>query len=237
MIKTKAIVISQRNINDHDSLVSFYSLDFGRVSFLARGLKKPSSKLAGHLDSFNLVDLMIIKGRQRDYVGSAISENCFLGIKNDYDKAIIAGSALNFLNKLSFDNQADYEAFLLLRDFLFLIDSFSGEGDFLKLFLSSFKLKLLSILGYNFDFSSCFVCDKHPAIALNFFKKELCCSECLKKVSLDDFRNNFIRFNPRTLILKNDLQEIPWSDFTSLKHHKNSHKELEKMIDIIVKII
>lgn len=64
MLKTKAIVISQKAINEHDCLLSFYTLEFGRTSFLARGLKKPNSKLAAHLDLLNLVDLMIIKGRK-----------------------------------------------------------------------------------------------------------------------------------------------------------------------------
>ena len=237
MIKTKAIVISQKAVSDHDSLVSFYTLEFGRVSFLAKGLKRPSSKLAGHLDLLNLVDLMIIKGREKDYVGSAISENCFLQIKESYDKTIIAGYGLNFLNKLSFNNQADYEVFLLLREFLFSLNEMPDEIEALQLILSSFKLRLLDLLGYNFDFSSCFVCHGREAVALNYYKKELYCADCLKKVSPDDFRNNFIRINPGTLKLKIDLQTISWSELRGYKYHRNSHKELEKLIDIIIKII
>lgn len=237
MIKTKAIVISQKAVSDHDSLISFYTLEFGRVSYLAKGLKKPNSKLAGHLDLLNLVDLMIIKGREKDYVGSAISENCFLGIKADYDKTITAGYGLNFLNKLSFNDQADYEVFLLLREFLFSLNEVEADREYLKLILNSFKLRLLDLLGYNFDFSSCFVCGKKEAVALNFFKKELCCVDCLKKISLDDFRNNYIRINPGTLKLKNDLQTIPWLKLKGHKYQKSSNLELEKLIDIIVKII
>ncbi len=237
MIKTKAIVISQKAVSDHDSLVSFYTLEFGRVSFLAKGLKRPSSKLAGHLDLLNLVDLMIIKGREKDYVGSAIAENCFLKIKESYDKTIVAGYGLNFLNKLSFNNQADYEVFLLLREFLFSLNEMPVGIENLKLFLSSFKLRLLDLLGYNFDFSSCFVCGKREAVALNYYKKELCCADCLKKISLDDFRNNFVRISPGALKLKNDLQVLSWLKLKDYKYHRNSHKELEKLIDIIVKII
>ena len=74
-------------------------------------------------------------------------------------------------------------------------------------------------------------------MALNFFKKELCCVDCLKKISLDDFRNNYIRINPGTLKLKNDLQTIPWSKLKGHKYQKSSNLELEKLIDIIVKII
>jgi len=237
MIKTKAIVISQRAVSDHDSLVSFYSLDFGRVSFLARGLKRPSSKLAGHLDLLNLVDLMIIKGREKDYVGSAISENCFLEIKSDYFKTVISGKAVNFLNKLSFNNQVDYDVFLLLKDFLVAVNNFSGEEKYLNLFLSSFKLHLLMLLGYDFNFSSCFVCSKSGAVALNFFKKELWCADCLRKVSLDDFRNNFIRLSPNTLELKQKLQTTPLAELDKIRYQQNAYKELERLIDIIVKII
>lgn len=237
MLKTKAIVISQKAINEHDCLLSFYTLEFGRTSFLARGLKKPNSKLAAHLDLLNLVDLMIIKGRERDYVGSAIAENCFLGIKKDYNKICVAGEAINFLNKLSFNNQTDYEVFLLLRSFLFFLNEGDFTAEYLRLSLNSFKLKLLNLFGYNFDFSTCFICQKRKASALNFFRKDLYCSHCLKNVSPDDYRHNFIKLSTEAVNLKSDLENLSWDDLASCQFTKRRQQELENLIDIIIKII
>lgn len=213
MLKTKAIVLSQKNFRNHDALISFYSLDFGKVNLIARGLKKSSSKLAGHLEPLNLVDLMIIKGRERDYVGSAISENSFLDIKGSYEKVILAGSGLKFLSDLTFEKQPDYNIFLLLNDFLYFLNKADNNfiPDKIDIFLYFFKLKLLEFLGYNF---SSFDKIKSKTGSLMTFSK----------------------IDPDILSLKELILSLDLEDFDFLKKIEISLKEKNK-IDNFIKII
>ena len=184
---------------------------------IARGLRKSSSKLAGQLDTFNLVDLMIIKGRERDYVGSAISENSFLEIKENYEKIILAGKSLRFLNELTFERQADYNIFLLLRNFLYFLNKIELD-DFLKspsISLCFFKLKLLEFLGYNF---SSLKSDKDDPGLLTSFTK----------------------INPDVLPLKDKILLLDLEDLNSWKNVKiNSAgiKKIDDFIEIIKEII
>ncbi len=196
MINSKAIVLNRKDFKEHDSLVSFYSLNFGKISLIAKGTRRMNSKLIGHLEPLNLVDLMIIKGRERDYVGSAISENSFLEIKEDYDKIMIAGKAINFLNSLNFSDQVDFNVFLLLKDFLTNLDQ--SKSNF-KYILLSFKIKLLNFLGYNF--SNCSYCNNENIVFIDFLNKEFLCDKCIKKKKVID--SNFVKINQSTLNLKN----------------------------------
>jgi DNA repair protein RecO (recombination protein O) len=230
MLKTKAIVLNRKKINNNDALVFLYTLDHGKISLLARGLQKSTSKLAGHLEPLNLVELMIIKGKARSYVGSAISENSFLNIKSDYDKLVLAGQGIRFLIDLSFDNQTDFDIFLTLKEFLFNLNEEKDK----KLLLLCFKLKMLKLLGYDFDFSFCSLCAKEGATFLDYFDKEVLCEDCFKKESFRKDRS--IKMEKGALKLKNILLS---SDFYSLKYlefKEEEKKSLDDFVDIMEKI-
>ncbi len=210
MLKTRAIVLGQKDLRNHDALVSFYSLDFGKITLIARGLRKSSSKLAGQLDAFNLVDLMVIKGRERDYVGSAISENSFLEIKENYEKIILAGRGFRFLNDLTFERQADYNIFLLLRNFLHFLNKVELEkfSSSPNIVLSFFKLKLLEFLGY--DFSSLKGDENEPGLLSSFNK-----------------------INPEVLSLKDKILSLDIEKPDSWGELKISPLEIKKINDFI----
>jgi len=235
MIKTKAIVLNRKDYNDYDSLVFCYSLDFGKISLLAKGLKRSTAKLAGHLEPLNLIDLMIITGRERDYIGSAISENSFLNIKASYYLTDIAGQGIRFLNELIFSNQVDFTIFLLLRDFLLNLNELKSNDRLAELFLIYFKLKLLYISGYDFDFSLCSNCKKNSAVFLNFFDKEVLCSDCynLRKSPM----TNFIKISPNLIFLKQAILNSEFFELVGIELSVKNKKELQILIETIKKII
>lgn len=235
MIKTRAIVLSRYDISEYDAIVLFYSLDFGKISILAKGLKRPKSKLAGHLEPLNLVELMIIEGREKNYVGSAISDNSFLGIKNSYNKLVLAGSAIKFLKDLSFEQEADFNIFLLLRDFLINLNNYDQDDAYLDFLLLYFKVRILDILGYNFDFSRCSACGQVSAIFFDFFNKEVLCLNCSN--SNKYLSSNLVKISQSTINLKKNILSVEFSEFKSLTFDNPQLKELDNFINIIKKII
>lgn len=232
MIKTKAIVLGRKDLHDYDSLIFCYSLDFGRINLVAKGLKKSGAKLAGHLEPFNLIDLMIIKGRQQDYVGSAIAENSFLNIKSDYDRLDLAGQAFRFLQELIFTNQADFNIFLIIRDFLSGLDEVQGERKKGEPLLTAFKLKLLKLLGYDFNLKDCSRCRREQALYFDFFNREVLGLKCSTSVS-----NNFIKINSGTADLKEDLLSGSFFELSAWKISEKDLKNLNQLIEVIKKTI
>ena len=63
---TKAIILKREPFWEADTRVVVYSLEKGKLHLIARGTKKISSKLAGHLEPMNFVDLMVVRGKQFD---------------------------------------------------------------------------------------------------------------------------------------------------------------------------
>ncbi|MFH1413109.1 MAG: DNA repair protein RecO [bacterium] len=145
---TKAIVLNVQPWNDVDSRVIFYTQEQGKLELVARGTKKLNSKLSGHLQPFNLIDLMVINGRRLNYAGAASNLDSYANIKQNLDKLEASGYAINLFNRLIKNNEPDPEIFVLLKNFLKIIDQIESEPLFYNLLANIMLLQLLSLLGY-----------------------------------------------------------------------------------------
>jgi DNA repair protein RecO (recombination protein O) len=182
-----AIILNRSDYRENDSLLTVYTKDFGKLSLVARGTKKLSSKLSGHLEPLSLVDILIIKGKGFDYIGSALGRQAFLGIKDDLNKLYFAGFALRSFNLLVRDNQLDERLFFLLQRFLEVVDAYP-EDDFSRengeLLYVFFALKLLTELGYKPEMHECLSCRDKVKAGKNYFNLKnggLVCPVCFDK--------------------------------------------------------
>ena len=177
----KAIILRRLPFREADSRITVYTRDQGKLELVARGTRKQKSKLAGHIEPLNLVNLMVVRGRQFDYAGSVFTENAFLEIKKDLAKVQIAGEAIGIFNKLIKVEAADEGLFFLLHDFLIILDSGLILEEGLELFQYFFIFKLLNQLGYGPELYECLVCKdnlKSRKFSFNISQGGLICDNC-----------------------------------------------------------
>ncbi len=184
---SQAIILNRSAYRESDSLVTVYTRDFGKFSLVARGTKKIKSKLAGHLEPISLADILMIKGRGFDYVGSALTKNAYLNLKDNLNKIYFAGRAVRWFSRLVRDAQPDERLFLLLSRWLEVLDNypdaeFSAESG--ELFFAFFALKLMTELGYKPEMYECLNCRQPVKAGLNYFNLKnggIICGACLEK--------------------------------------------------------
>ena len=180
-----AIILNRQNYKENDTLVTVYTKNFGKLNLVARGTKKTKSKLAAHLEPLVLSDLMIIKGRGRDYIGAALVRNAYSGIRNDLNKIYYAGKALNLFNRLIKEGHPDERLFFLLTRWLEVVDGFENQSNKKEsknknhdqglskengeLLFAFFAFKLLAELGYQPELYHCLGCGKEIKAGLNHF--------------------------------------------------------------------
>ena len=80
---TEAINLKSYNLNEADKVVVMYSKDKGLLKGVAKGIKKPKSKLGARMDSLVANTLMLVKGRNLDTVCQAQSLNMFKDTRKD----------------------------------------------------------------------------------------------------------------------------------------------------------
>lgn len=218
----KAIVLNRRPFSEDDGRVVVYSLERGKLELTVRGMKKIKSKLAGHLEPFNLVDIMAVGGRQYDYAGAAVSENCFFNIKNDLAKLAAAGQAIKIFDRLIKPGIADERPFALLVSYLEILNN----GKSLPAVLNScFIFKLLARLGYKPQLHNCVNCGGKIAPANLKFdpaRGGLVCGNCAIGQGLTIGENSVKILR---LAEKNDLERL-----VKIKLDKKTSKETENII-------
>jgi DNA repair protein RecO (recombination protein O) len=146
---TRAIILNRYDFRESDSRIICFSEDRGKLELVARGAKKLKSKSSGHLEPLTLSRLMVVAGKDMDYVGTAVGENFFPAVKENLEKTQIAIQALGLVEKMTRVSEVDghAEIFNLLKIFLERIETAKNSGDQPK--FSEFNDNLAVITGFS----------------------------------------------------------------------------------------
>jgi DNA repair protein RecO (recombination protein O) len=165
---TTAIVIGRTNFGEADRVIRFLTPDRGKVSAVAKGVRKIKSRSGGHLELFGEVALMCASGRNLDTITSAQLLWYPHKLVGDYGRlelAFLMARATDRLVEPGLPAPALYD---VVREGLEALDN--GEvGPVVELW---FKLRLLSTLGYRPDLGGCIVCSMHSDAASYYFSPE-----------------------------------------------------------------
>ena len=119
---TKGVILRRIDYGEADRIITFFTPDRGKISAIAKGVRKPKSKLAGGVELFSVCDIGGIKGkRDLDTLVSTRLNRHFENIVKDYDKIQVAYSMLQVIDKLT-DDDAGEDFYRLVVDGLELLD-------------------------------------------------------------------------------------------------------------------
>jgi len=162
----KAFILSREPFRENDSRISVYSFERGRLDLAARGARKLSSKLSGHIEPLSLAGIMAVRGKQFDYVGSAVVEKSFTRIKNNLAKTMTAGRVAAVVDQAVKNHEPDEAIFAWLAKFLDFLDN-TDKGD--RINHAYFLAGLLGLTGHAPELCHCRLCGKKIAPTGNFF--------------------------------------------------------------------
>lgn len=212
--KDIGIVIRRQNFLESDRIITFITKKNGKLQAVAKGSRKPLSKFGGHLELFNIVDLVVYKGKNLDVITGAntrkraqIDPNDKKMLKSLYKLMEIFYYALELEDK----NEAIYN---LLIQFLDCLDK---DSEVLSLIL---EYKIYCLLGHAPELSNCSICLEkiNEECFFDFSKGGFICRKCGKEsiVATDNLiklmrvaRNKDLLFCSRIKVdskLKNQLE-------------------------------
>jgi DNA repair protein RecO (recombination protein O) len=230
---TKAIILKREARGEDDSRVVVYTYDHGMLDLIARGTKKIKSKLAGHLEPLCLSNIMVVNGKQYNYIGAAVSDNCYPSIKADWDRSLAAGSGINIFNHLVKENLKDEKLYLLLKEYLETLNNLANNSK-LIFYKDIFILKLISLLGRKPELYNCVQCKKRPpplGNSFDFIKGGLVCQQCIKTSG-----NNIKGLTLSEKCIK-VLRLADKSDFTVFAKLKLTNQVTEEVNRLVSKLV
>ena len=151
--KTDAIVLKQNAIGEADRVLTMFTLDRGKLRAAARGVRRPRSRMAGHLEPLVHCRVMLVRGRSMPIVAGAETIQGFSRLRTDLDALARALVCVELVDAFSPEEQANPSVLTLLLETLARLEA--GETDTL---LRHFELLLLQCMGYMPELQHCVRC-------------------------------------------------------------------------------
>ncbi|MDA1010932.1 MAG: DNA repair protein RecO [Chloroflexi bacterium] len=152
--KTEAIVLHYRRLGEADRIVTLLTPHRGKVDVVARGVLRPRSKLAGHLEPGTQLEVALAQGRSLDIVTQAEALDGFAAIRADLDRLSAAMYVLEIADRLTVEHA---EANAIYRHLLAALVRLA-RGDGLQLVTRTFELAALDATGFRPEFEVCLSC-------------------------------------------------------------------------------
>lgn len=169
LYRSEAIVLGRMDYGEADRIVTLYTPRRGKFRVIAKGVRRPLSRLGPHLEYFTRCRLLLAKGRELDTVTGAETVDAYLALRTDLDAFGHASHLVELLNRLTQDRQENEAVFDLLASSLRLLAD--GVDPFAV--TRHYELALLGLLGYRPELYRCLGCGAELAAVANAFSSRL----------------------------------------------------------------
>ena len=179
IIKTKGIIIAEHNMGDYDKMVTMLTPGLGKISCAAKGARRPKSSLLAGSQYLCFGEYILYKGASSYNINSCEPIEVFYNVRIDLDKLETVADITKLIQKVTTENQNSYKILQLVLNTVYAI---SETDKNLKLIMSIFKLRLMSILGFAPSINKCINCGDVENIKYFSLKdKGLKCEICGKQ--------------------------------------------------------
>ena len=179
--RTEGIVLRQMELGEADRILTVYTPQYGKLRAMAKGIRRPASKLRGHLELFTRTKLMLARGRNLDVITGAETIEPFRGLRSENQAALdLIGGAYRIAERLDRLTEDGIEN-RAVWDLLVAAMSALSDGVPPRMIMLHFDLRLLGYLGYQPNLDTCAGCDSPLEPIENRYSFELggvLCPEC-----------------------------------------------------------
>jgi DNA repair protein RecO (recombination protein O) len=156
-LKTEAVVLRSLRYGEADRILHLYSVDLGRISAIAKGVRRARSRFGGRLEPCARVQLVLHRGRSDLMTVTGADTVAAHARLRDSSAALdSAVRACDAVNRLFGDGEPHPPAYHLLCNELALLDGEPGRATWSNQL--AFRLKLLVAAGLAPQLGSCATC-------------------------------------------------------------------------------
>lgn len=142
--RIEGVVLKRTNYGEADRIITLFSKEEGKLSLLAKGVRKAASKRAASIEVGTQLQALVIKGRGMDILSQTLILDSFSTIKQDLVGCTQLYQLLEIIDVLTRENQELPEVYDLL---LATLTNLATQTNRKQLLLHSFKA-LTEILGF-----------------------------------------------------------------------------------------
>jgi len=154
--RARALVLRKTKLGETDTILTLLSADGSQIRAVAKGMRKPGSRLSGRLEPFSVGDLLLHTGRTLDVITEADTVELHPGLREDYDRTMAASVVADVLDKISVQGQDEPRLFGLGESALTAIET--AGTDALARIVTAFLVKSMAMHGVRPELETCAAC-------------------------------------------------------------------------------
>lgn len=154
LYKTEAIILRQRKLGEADRILTLFTPAFGKMEAKAKGVRKTTSRLSGHLQPLNRCMLQLAQGHASDVITGCETLAGFRGIREDLELLSRALYVAELTDRMSAEHVPGLPTYKLLLDTLGRIESGPDPDTALRFF----EMRLLDQAGFRPEVERCVGC-------------------------------------------------------------------------------
>src|SRR5215218_1163798 len=163
LYKSEAIVLKRIDLGEADKILTIFTPNHGKLRVVAKGVRKVTSRLAGHVELFTRSQMLLAKARNLDIVTQSETMDAYRPLHDDLSRIAHASYAAELLDALTPDAHENYPVYKLTAETLRLL---SEDADADRV-LRWFELQLLGYMGYAPELAKCVECRNDLAPTVN----------------------------------------------------------------------
>lgn len=174
--QSRGIILRQRDFKDSDKLLSIFTEKQGKITAIAKGVKKAKSSLRASVQPFCHSYLYFNQGKNMDLVTQAKLLDFYGNSRQDLERALHCYYLMELLDKSLQEHHPLPELYQVL---ITVMEALNEQG-LNPLFIRYFESQLLVRLGYKPVLKHCVICGHKPAGQIRFSLADggLLCPAC-----------------------------------------------------------
>jgi len=153
--RLEAVILRHFDFGEADRLLWLFSLENGKMKALAKGVRKPRSRKAGHLEPFTRVSLLLARGRELPIITQVETVDAYLSIREGLLGATYASYVVELLDRFTYEEGENRALYRLLVDTLSRLSQF-GDMDLIARY---YEMRLLDLVGFRLQLYRCAGCE------------------------------------------------------------------------------
>ena len=170
------IVLDKTKLGEKDLILTLLAESGRQVRAVAKGARRPGSRLAARCELFCTVDLLLARGKNLDVVSQAELVEAPLGSQPAYELVGAASAVAEVASLCSYEGTDDPFVYAITAAALRTMPGLDGAR--LDLVVAAYVFKLLSHMGYRPELDGCVLCGDPDPLFFSAAAGGLVCASC-----------------------------------------------------------
>lgn len=221
--RTEAVVLRRQEFGEADRLLTVYTPGHGKLRLVAKGVRRPKSRKAGHLEPFTRVDLLLAKGRELDVITQAEAADLYPGLRDDLLRLGHAAYVVELLDCFAIQEE-NRPLYRLLVETLDRLSKGLEPAPVVRFY----EFRLLDLVGYRPQLFHCMGCQSEIRPQPQYFSFReggVLCPECGRA------RNGAVPVSLSALKVLRHYQRSPFSTAVAARLSPEVHAEVESLME------